>query len=572
LNQSTYFLSTRIRDWSFCLFICLIWGVASGLAQVSAPSGAYSFVSDSDGGKVGKGSTVTLTFSNGSATLNAIKPGENFIDHGNYSVAGNLITISLPQLGVDVTSQPFTLNGTTLVLPFKVFSEGEGKSTWTASGQGGGTTNQPPGDDGQGGKKGGDSGQTGPGTPGNNPGGNTGQGPGQSGKGTNGPAPQPGPGVGPMPLPNQATMAKLAGVWQGWGASYEVRFRRKNMMSVAVKHATLFTIGVNDQGEIDGGGVIAYDMDPDLCGVANLVKYTNMGINILAKLPEFYNLSKEIGEAYKLTGEGSALMKEAAAKEAANEVAKEGAEEAAKEGQAFLHEANHFVAKAFTDILKEKFKQDGAKMIEKMGEDDKEEGDERKRAGCTSVGPGTLGEAAAQVGASAVESLPVGPNMPMGVPMIPGVTQVQYNYKGLEHGPEERLYTIKGNIGGWNGETRMVLNQSGDFLDGDKNLIVQYQVNYKTEKQPFPAWSPFTNQPGIVWLSNGPKTQPPPEEVEQLAQKMGMNISAADGSAFAYLEDTGTHRNGVKPWEEYEYVWFVQKLDNQKVIKDFGGK
>lgn len=372
-----------------------------------------------------------------------------------------------------------------------------------------------------------------------------------------------------MPLPEQASLAKLAGVWQGWGASYEVRFRRKNMMSVAVKHATLFTIGVNDRGEIDGGGVIAYDMDPDLCGVANLVKYTNMGINVLAKLPEFYNLSKEIGEAYKLTGEGSALMKEAAAKEAAGEVAKEGAEEAAKEGKEFLHEANQFVANAFANILKEKFKGYGAHMIEKMGEDDKEEGEERKRAGCTSVGPGTLGEASAQVGASAVESLPVGPNMPMGVPMIPGVTQVQYNYKGLEHGPEERLYNIKGNIGMWNGETRMVLKQSGDVLDGDKNLIVQYQVNYKTEKQPFPAWSPFTNQPGVIWISNGPQTQQPPEEVEQLAQKMGTSLSAADGSMFAYVEDKGTHRNGVKPWEEYEYVWFAQKLDNQKTIQDF---
>jgi hypothetical protein len=62
-------------------------------------------------------------------------------------------------------------------------------------------------------------------------------------------------------------------------------------------------------------------------------------------------------------------------------------------------------------------------MVEKMGEDDKKEEEEKKRAGCTSVGPGTLGEASAQVGASAIESLLEGPNMPMGVPMIPGVTK-----------------------------------------------------------------------------------------------------------------------------------------------------
>jgi hypothetical protein len=262
-------------------------------------------------------------------------------------------------------------------------------------------------------------------------------------------------------------------------------------------------------------------------------------------------------------------MQEAAAHKAAKEVSDEAVKEMGQEWKQFLHTANHFVANAFANVLKEKFKGYGAHMVEKMGEDDKQENEERKRAGCTSVGPGTLGAASAQVAASAVESLPVGPNMPMGVPMVPGVTQVQYNYKGLEHGPEQRLFNIKGNIGMWNGETRMMLKQSGDVYEGSKDLIVQYQVNYKTEKRPFPAWSPFSNKPGVIWVSNGPKTQKPPEAVVQLAQKMGTDISAAEGSVFAYVEDTGTHRNGVKPWEEYEYVWFVQKLDDHKTIQDF---
>jgi hypothetical protein len=185
------------------------------------------------------------------------------------------------------------------------------------------------------------------------------------------------------------------------------------------------------------------------------------------------------------------------------------------------------------------------------------------------VGPGTLGEASKQVGASAIESLPVGPNMPMGVPMVPGVTQVQFNYKGLEHGPEERLFKIEGNVGMYNGETKMVLKQSGDVFDGSTDLTLVYQVNYKTDKKPFPAWSPFSNKAGVIWINNGPKTQKPPAEVTQLAQQMGTSIPASDGSVFAYMEDTGTHRNGVKPWQEYRYVWFVQKLDNQKVIQDF---
>jgi hypothetical protein len=69
----------------------------------------------------------------------------------------------------------------------------------------------------------------------------------------------------------------------------------------------------------------------------------------------------------------------------------------------------------------------------------------------------------------------------------------------------------------WNVETRMTLKRSGNVFDGSKGLIVQYQVNYKTEKKPFPAWSPFTNQPGVMWISNGPKTQKPPEAVVLLA-------------------------------------------------------
>jgi hypothetical protein len=54
-----------------------------------------------------------------------------------------------------------------------------------------------------------------------------------------------------------------------------------------------------------------------------------------------------------------------------------------------------------------------------------------------------------------------------------------------------------------------------------------------------------------------------------VVEKMGASVSAADGSEFAYVEDTGTHRNGVKPWEEYEDVWFAQKLDSRKTIQDF---
>jgi hypothetical protein len=193
-------------------------------------------VSDSDGGKAGKGSFVTLTFTTSvTAIFNAVKPGENFIDSGAFRVAGGKIIISLPQLGISVTNQSYTLSGTTLVLPFKVSSEGTGTSTWSAPNPGSGDKEQGPG----------------PG-PGTGPGPGPGAGPGTD-SGT-GPSSASGPGPSPLPLPDQESLTKLAGVWQGWGAGYEIRFRRKNMMTLAVKHATLLTIGVNDQGVINGGG------------------------------------------------------------------------------------------------------------------------------------------------------------------------------------------------------------------------------------------------------------------------------------------------------------------------------
>jgi hypothetical protein len=48
-----------------CVIIFLIglaWAVVPAFAQALWSSSAYSFISDSDGGKAGKGSIVTITF------------------------------------------------------------------------------------------------------------------------------------------------------------------------------------------------------------------------------------------------------------------------------------------------------------------------------------------------------------------------------------------------------------------------------------------------------------------------------------------------------------------------------
>ncbi len=96
-------------------------------------------------------------------------------------------------------------------------------------------------------------------------------------------------------------------------------------------------------------------------------------------------------------------------------------------------------------------------------------------------GPTTLEELVMQFGPeildAAIFQAALG-SAPFGLVLsIPGVTQVQYYYKGLKDGPENRKFKIKGKLI----SNKLYLEMDGDVYDGDKNLTVEYQVNYKKE-------------------------------------------------------------------------------------------
>jgi hypothetical protein len=55
------------------------------------------------------------------------------------------------------------------------------------------------------------------------------------------------------------------------------------------------------------------------------------------------------------------------------------------------------------------------------------------------------------------------------IPSIPGVTQIQYEYKGLPNGPELRTFKISGYVDGNVFHAGLHLKMVGD-VDGDKNL------------------------------------------------------------------------------------------------------
>jgi hypothetical protein len=50
----------------------------------------------------------------------------------------------------------------------------------------------------------------------------------------------------------------------------------------------------------------------------------------------------------------------------------------------------------------------------------------------------------------------------------------------------------------------MHLEMDGDVSGGDRNLYVEYMVNYQRDKRPFPTWSPFLPSPGEARRSGYP--------------------------------------------------------------------
>jgi len=241
--------------------------VSAAAAQQGSLAGTWNFVRDSDGSTAAAGSAIALTFNNtGGVTLNATGPGRNVTDRGSYTVNGNLISLSLPGLGKSVANRPFTLSGNQLTLPFKVFSDGSGSSTWRRRAD-------------LSGLKGGSAGGAGAGGP------SGAGGVGGSGKpsGSGGSA---GPGGRGGQLGGSASMTtSFAGNYQGRGAGEEVRFRhRYGLLILIVKHSTDFYFHVNERGEVEGEGTITYDLTRNTEGLDNLVANVRGYMSMVAGL------------------------------------------------------------------------------------------------------------------------------------------------------------------------------------------------------------------------------------------------------------------------------------------------
>jgi hypothetical protein len=114
--------------------------------------------------------------------------------------------------------------------------------------------------------------------------------------------------------------------------------------------------------------------------------------------------------------------------------------------------------------------------------------------------------------------------------------------RGLVDGPNkspqaERQFDIDGHIE-VNGSTAKLYLNMGQLTGGPSQLTVEYMVNFKWDQGQFPAFSPFLDQPADVARAGTGTASP----------------------ATATFQAAGTHRNGIAPWQQYEYNWVAHRV------------
>lgn len=193
----------------------------------------------------------------------------------------------------------------------------------------------------------------------------------------------------------------------------------------------------------------------------------------------------------------------------------------------------------------------------------------------TKYGPSTLEELVLALGPDVATTLMF--DVALGSPptglvlSIPGVTQVQYYYKGLVNGPENRTFDISGKLSG----NSLYLEMDGDVKGGDKDLTIEYMVNFKKTRSKFPCWTPFLDEPADVYPSGEEtlyeyvtiqkKFPIKNEETGKITEvtvpeKQTRQKKVLHDLPFATFHKTGMHRNNKSMWHEYEYTWRAYKL------------
>ena len=387
-------------------------------------------------------------------------------------------------------------------------------------------------------------------------------------------------------------MSKYMGEWVGGGSGWEVRFKQnygefisqfagvdkkdlpfkgeKNIMSLMVTHKTAFAFEVDKNGYIQGTGTISYDLIPNLCGLNALTNnLLNPAVNFFDKI---FTLSGmvSIDTSANIVTKSVSFDKQVIS--AAKSIFDTTDSTAAFIGMDWASQiANEFKS----TYMESKQTNDMCGLVS----------ENPKVKGGLSVGPMSLDEllsdASVDVGKAVMQSvLTLDPTNITGFLLnVPGLTQVQYSYKGLEHGAETRKFAISGHI---DDKGHMYLYMDGLLDGGSKDLTVEYTVNYTTEKPTFPVWSPFLDKPGIIYPANrkelvynyenkneekkynvyNPETGKATEKTITVKTPTLKADNETLEFPIATFKDAGTKRNNVSVWHEYEYGWNAYRISH----------
>lgn len=385
-------------------------------------------------------------------------------------------------------------------------------------------------------------------------------------------------------------MSKYMGEWVGGGSGWEVRFKQnygefisqftgvdeedlpfegeKNIMSLMVSHKTAFAFNVDKNGYLQGTGTITYDLLPNLCGLNALTKNViNPAVNLFDKI---FTLSGMVS-----MNTGTNLMTKGVSFDTKVILGAKEAFKATDSTAAFMGmDWSALITNEFKNsYLESKQTNDMCSLVS----------ENPKIAGGLSIGPMSLDElltnASVDVGKAVMQSvLTLDPTNITGFLLnVPGLTQVQYEYKGLENGAETRTFAISGQI---DDNGKMYLYMDGLLNGGSEDLTVEYTVNYQTEKPTFPVWSPFLDEAATVYPSNRKQIIYNYEDKNE--EKSYNSYDANTGTAttktisvttptidvnkdtlefpIATFKASGTKRNNVSVWHEYEYGWNAYRV------------
>jgi hypothetical protein len=558
------------------VYIVLTFIFSTSILHAQFPSidGTYELIGDNDGSTPKTGAVIAMVFQTGQVTLIAKMPSNHVEGEGKYTISNNRITVVFEDFDFGCTNLPFTHEHGILTLPFAVLGGEIGTSSeWKQVAYADGTpfNNQQSGGSGTGSSAQG-SGSSGSGQAST---GNQGQ---AQGSGTSSGSGQAAGNI-PSDSFSDYPAKHYEGRWYGSGWGWEVRFKHtsgdfvsqfagiekgdlpfdneKVIMSLTVQHGVSFYIDVDKNGKITGEGTIMYDLIPNLCAVAALTQAVNSAINMLEKVGSLFQLSGKIAQAavqdmnFTFLGMKGNLAKAAQMSSDAF---------GSKPYNYLVDKVEETIQKLYLNHHKRDVLCQCAAGMPVQG------------AG-TQVGPSTLDELISEFGVNLAKSMfgnITSVSAPVGMMLaVPGITQVQYNYKGMVDRPQKRTFKITGKI--IDGEMYL----DAPKIQGDNNLWVEYMVNYQTDKSSFPVWSPFLSAPGIVKPA-GLLTIYEHEEFEheadytdpitgkkQKMKVMDQRLVAKDEifhTPFASFYEAGTQRNNVSVWHEYEYHWSVFKF------------